>query len=147
MSLERWAEYGWLKAEPSSRDEIRGLIAIIDRDIADANVTAVSDDRRFEAAFSAIRTCATLALRASGFRTTTQPGHHTKTLESLALTLGENDRVIRRLRTFSQKRNATSYDAAGNVTRQELESAIQTAMDLRSGVLQWLKKNHPHLLK
>jgi hypothetical protein len=73
MSLEKWAEYGWLKAEPTSRDEIRSLLAIVDRDLNDANVAAISDDRRFEAAFNAVRTAATIALRASGYRTTTQP--------------------------------------------------------------------------
>ena len=46
MSLEKWAEYGWLKAEPTSRDEIRSLLAIVDRDLNDANVAAISDDRR-----------------------------------------------------------------------------------------------------
>jgi|HubBroStandDraft_5_1064220.scaffolds.fasta_scaffold2337083_2 hypothetical protein len=29
MSLEKWVEYGWLKAEPSSPEEIRGLFGIV----------------------------------------------------------------------------------------------------------------------
>ena len=33
MSLEKWAEYGWLKAEPTSRHEIKNLLTIIDRDL------------------------------------------------------------------------------------------------------------------
>ena len=64
MSLEKWAEYGWLKAEPTSRDEIKGLLTIVERDLKDANVPAVSEDRRFEAAFNAARTAANAALRA-----------------------------------------------------------------------------------
>jgi len=59
MSLEKWAEYGWLKAEPTSRDEIKSLLTIVGRDLRDAKVTAISEDRRFEAAFSAARTAAT----------------------------------------------------------------------------------------
>jgi hypothetical protein len=82
MSLERWAEYGWLKAEPTSREEIAALLGIVDRDLGDARVEAVSDDRRFEAAFSAARTAANVALRACGYRTATQLGHHQKTVES-----------------------------------------------------------------
>ena len=58
MSLEKWAEYDWLKAEPTSRDEIKSLLTIIDRDLKDANVASISEDRRFEAAFNAARTAA-----------------------------------------------------------------------------------------
>lgn len=76
MSLEKWVEYGWLKPEPTSLDEITSLLAIVERDLKDADVVAVSEDRRFEAAFSAARTAAAIALRASGYRPSLQAGHH-----------------------------------------------------------------------
>ncbi len=147
MSLNKWAEYGWLKPEPTSRDEIRSLRAIMDRDLKDANVAAVSDDRRFEAAFSAARTAATIALRASGYRTSVQAGHHVKTIESLEFTMQADGGLIRRMKSLSQKRNVTTYDSAGNVSQQELELALRTATDLRRAVLAWLEKKHPELLK
>ena len=62
MSLEKWVEYSWLKAEPTSRDEIKSLLTIVDRDLKDANVAIISEDRCFEAAFSAARTAAAIAL-------------------------------------------------------------------------------------
>jgi hypothetical protein len=65
MSLEKWVEYGWLKAEPSSPEEIRGLFGIVARDLRDAKVDAISDDRRFQAAFGAELAVANTALRAS----------------------------------------------------------------------------------
>ena len=147
MSLEKWAEYGWLKAEPTSRDEIKSLLAIVDRDLKDASVVGVSEDRRFEAAFSAARTAATIALRASGYRTSTQAGHHVKTMESLEFTIKADSKLIQRMKTLSKKRNATSYDSAGNVSTQELELATKTATELRRTVIAWLEKNHPELLK
>ncbi|HEX5435363.1 MAG TPA: DNA-binding protein [Candidatus Angelobacter sp.] len=147
MSLEKWLEYGWLKREPTSRDEIRGLLAIVVRDLKDANVAAISDDRRFEAGFNAARTLANAALRASGYRTSTQPGHHQKTIESLELTIQADTGLINRLRAFSRKRNAASYDSAGTVSKQELEAVIKTAAELESKVMSWLQKNHPELLK
>ncbi len=147
MSLEKWAEYGWLKTEPTSRDEIKGLLAIVDRDLKDATVAGVSEDRRFEAAFSAGRTAATIALRASGYRTSIQAGHHVKTIESLELTINADSKLIQRMKTLSKKRNATSYDSAGNVSTQELELAVRTATDLRRTVVAWLEKNHPELLR
>jgi hypothetical protein len=133
-------EYGWLKPEPSSRDEIKSLLTIVDRDLADAEVAGVSEDRRFEAAFSAARTCANIALRASGYRTAIQAGHHLKTIESL------DPKLIQRLKTLSKKRNATSYDSAGNVSNEELLLAIKTAIELRLGVLAWVQEKHPELL-
>lgn len=147
MSLEKWAEYGWLKTEPTSRDEIKNLLAIVDRDLKDASVAAVSQDRRFEAAFNAARTAAIIALRASGYRTSAQTGHHLKSIESLEFTIKADEKLIQRMKVLSKKRNATSYDAAGNVSNQELELAIRTASELLTGVLLWLQKTHPELLK
>jgi len=59
MSLEKWVEYGWLKAEPSSPEEIGALLGIVTRALKDADVEAISDDLRFQAAFSAALTAAT----------------------------------------------------------------------------------------
>lgn|SRR5215469_2875613 len=146
MSLEKWVEYGWLRPEPTSRDEIKSLLAIVERDLKDAAVPEVSEDRRFEAAFNAARTAANIALRGSGYRTTTQPGHHMKTVESLELTIKADPKLVQRMKVLSKKRNATSYDSAGNVSAQELELAIKTAEELQRTVVSWLKKNRAELL-
>lgn len=144
--LERWVEYGWLKAEPTSPQEIDDLLSIVSRDLADAEVEAISDDRRFEAAFSAARTSANIALRACGYRTATQAGHHQKTIESLEFTIQAGSGLIQKLRVLSKKRNATSYDSAGNVSEHELDQVILLASDLEQTVLAWLRKTHPSLL-
>lgn len=147
MSLEKWVEYGWLKTEPTSRDEIKNLLAIVDRDLKDANVSAVSQDRRFEAAFNAARTAAMIALRAAGYRTSTQTGHHLKTIESLEFTIKADAKLIQRMKLLSKKRNATSYDAAGTVSNQELDLVIKTATELRAEVLAWMEKTYLQFLK
>jgi len=146
MSLEKWAEYGWLRPEPTSAEEIAGLLGIVSRDLRDARVDAISEDRRFEAAFNAARTVANVALRACGYRTVTQVGHHLKTIESLEFTMQADPRLIQKLRVFSKKRNATSYDSAGNVSDQELEEAIRVAEELRRNVMAWLLETHPELV-
>jgi predicted Rossmann fold nucleotide-binding protein DprA/Smf involved in DNA uptake len=56
-------------------------------------------------------------------------------------------KLIQRMKTLSKKRNATSYDSAGNVSNQELELAIKTAIELRRNVVAWLEQNYPDLLK
>jgi hypothetical protein len=44
MSLEKWVEYGWLRREPTSTGEIKDLLGIVDRSLADSKVEAVSTD-------------------------------------------------------------------------------------------------------
>jgi hypothetical protein len=147
MSLEKWTEYGWLRAEPTSPEEIANLQGIVLRDLHDARVDAISEDRRFEAAFNAARTAANAALRACGYRTATQLGHHLKTIESLEITIQAPPSLIQKLRVFSKKRNATSYDFAGNIPDQELEEAIEVAGELQQRVNAWLREHHPELIK
>lgn len=53
MSLSEWLADGSIKAHPSSRTEIGRLLAIVDRDLADANVPGLTVDRRFATAYEA----------------------------------------------------------------------------------------------
>src|SRR5215471_7986184 len=131
MSLEKWVEYGWLRREPTSPNEITDLLGIVDRSLADSKVKAVSTDRRFIAAFNAALCAATTALRASGHRTVTQAGHHVKTIESLELTVKANPKLIQRFKTFNNKRNKSVYDVAGAVSDQELQAMVKLAIELK----------------
>lgn len=147
MSLEKWVEFGWLKREPTSPDEIGGLISVVDRGLADANVKAISADLRFIAAFQTALTLATIALRASGYRASTQAGHHVRTIESLELTIQADAKLIQKLKVLNNKRNKSSYDTAGVVSNQDLESMVNLAVELKRAVIAWLQKSHQDLLK
>src|SRR5215472_11113926 len=147
MSLEKWLEYGWLRREPSSANEIKALQGIVQRSISDSKVDAISADLRFVASFTAALTAATIALRASGYRTATQVGHHTKIIESLELTINADPKLIQKLKVFSNKRNKSVYDVAGAVSDQELKEIVKLAAELHDQVLPWLRKSHPELLK
>jgi hypothetical protein len=147
MSFAKWVESGRIKAEATSHQEIRALLDIVARDLEDAKVEAISDDRRFDAAFSAARTAANVALRASGFRISMQLGHHQKTIDSLELTIGADVRLIQKMRVFAKKRNTTSYDSSGNISEADLEEVIRVAVDLQREVFAWLHKNHSALMR
>lgn len=146
MSLEKWVEIGWLKREPTSPDEIRGLLSIVERGLADAKVQAISVDLRFISAFNGALTAATVALRASGYRTAAQAGHHVRTIESLEFTMPSDGKLIQKLKVFNSKRNKSSYDVAGAVSEQELQSIMKTGEELQRGVKAWLQQSHPELL-
>lgn len=145
MSLELYEKNGWLQKQPTSRDEIRNLLSLVERGIADSKVEAISDDLRVIAAFGAALAAASVALRASGYRVRSRDSH-LRTVECLEFTIGASDNLIRRMKALSQKRNATNYDAAGNVSAQELQLAVRTADELQGLVVSWLKERHPELL-
>jgi hypothetical protein len=140
-------EYGWLRREPSSPNEISGLLAIVERSLKDSNVEAISTDLRFVAEFTAALTSATVALRASGYRAATQTGHHVKTIDSLELTINADSKIIQRLKSFNNKRNQSVYDVAGSVSDQDLTEMSKLTVELCKRVKAWLKELHPELLK
>ncbi|MBU1106399.1 MAG: hypothetical protein KKB51_07020 [Candidatus Riflebacteria bacterium] len=53
MSLEIWAENGWLKPRKTTKQEIQNLLAIVDRDLEDASQSNLSPDWRFGIAYNA----------------------------------------------------------------------------------------------
>lgn len=146
MNLKKWVEYGWLRPEPTSPDEIKSLLGIAERSLADAKIEAISTDLRFIAAFNAALSLATLALRAAGHRTATQAGHHIKTIESLELTLKPDSKIIQKFKTFNNKRNKSVYDVAGAISDQELQSMIRLAGELKNSTIAWLRETHAELL-
>jgi hypothetical protein len=119
----------------------------VQRSLDDSKIDAISADLRFVASFTAALTAATIALRASGYRTVTQVGHHTKIIESLELTINADPKLIQKLKVFSNKRNKSVYDVAGAVSDQELREIARLATALHSQVTLWLQKSHPELLK
>ena len=145
MSLEKYVENAWLRREPTSPQEITDQLGIVARSMNDAAVEGISDDLRFYTTFNAMLALANTALRASGYRTTNQQGHHARTIETLEYTIGVDPKLIRKLLAFSKKRNVASYDSAGSVSNQELKDILNTAEELRDTVEIWLGMAHPEL--
>jgi hypothetical protein len=74
-------------------------------------------------------------------------GHHVKTIESLELTIKASPKLIQRFKTFNNKRNKSSYDIAGAVSDQELETMVKLATELKDSTVMWLRELHPELLE
>ena len=148
MGLEKLAQLGWYKAEPSSPREIADLFSIVDRSQADLNVEGISDDLRLHAAYNGILTLANIALRASGFRVSPGQGHHQRVIESLEYTLTTQDsdareRWVRKIKAHAQKRNTTSYDSAGGVSPNDLAQIMMDLTALREQVEVCLRGDSP----
>ena len=67
MSLQQWANNGWLRPHQSSPQEIQDLLAIVSRDLSDAEGN-ISADWRFGIAYNAALKLCTILLHASGYR-------------------------------------------------------------------------------
>ena len=147
MSLENYFKNGWLKKEATSPQEIADQLGLVSRCMKDASVEGISDDLRFYTTFNAVLALANIALRASGYRTTTQPGHHMRTIETLEYTVQADNKTIRKIMAFSKKRNVASYDSAGSISNEELKQILSTAESLQQTVETWLAANHPELVK
>lgn len=50
MSLHDWAESGWLRPHATNREEVAGLLGIVERDLADAG-HGISADWKFGQAY------------------------------------------------------------------------------------------------
>jgi hypothetical protein len=144
MSLQTWAQNGWLLPHATSAEEIANLFAIIERDLKDCQVQGLSSDARLERAYNAALQAATAALYVSGYRVRGQE-HHYRVIQSLELTL-QDAKVATRLDAFRKKRNRLNYERAGAASDREVEEMIRLAQALRSAVASLIKQVHPEYL-
>jgi len=145
MSLSDWLRYGWLTEHRPTASEIRDLLAVIERDLADCRVEALSPDWRLSIAYNAALQAATAALAACGYRASRE-AHHYRVILSLADTIGASSTSVARLDLFRKKRNLGGYERAGAVSRQEALEMIELAEELVADVRRWLANQHPELL-
>lgn len=145
MSLRDWQRNSWLVAHKTSREEISGLLAIVERDLGNAKVAGLADDWRFSIAYNAALQAATAALCAAGYRAVREQ-HHYRTIQSLALTIGWPARRVDQLDRFRKKRNVLGYETAGVVSEREAREMHEMAAALRVDVRAWLRRHHPKLV-
>ena len=146
MTLQDWLSSGWLKQHATSRKEIADLLTKVDRDITEAGKEEITLDWRLAIAYNGCLGCATIALRASGYRIPGGAGQHYRTIQSLRFTVNPASDIIASLEAISRKRAIVSYDVAGTITESEVAEARSLAEELREELLAWLRKEHPDLM-
>lgn len=145
MSLSDWLHSGWLVKRRPDRREIRGLLGIADRDIADAQAKGISTDTRLSLAYNAALQLAITALVAAGYRIGHE-AHHYRAIQSLAFTIDAGTDLVAQLDGFRKKRNISDYERAGAVSEHEAREMLVLAKTLRETVTKWLKNSHPELI-
>ncbi len=145
MSMKQWESNGWLSIEPSSRDEIRNLLKITDRDVSDAE-GSISVDWRFGIAYNAALKLCTVLLRAEGYRPS-HGAHHYRTIMALPLILGEQwTDEANYLNTCRMLRNTIEYDYVGGASEENVKELLAFLARFDTVVRSWLEKTHPDLL-
>src|SRR3972149_4352135 len=142
VSLEDWLNEGRLRQHKTSKQEINQLLAVFARDMADAQSTTISIDRRFATAYNAALTVSVAALAASGYRAAGE-GHHYWVIQSLVFTLQLGDETIEEFNRFRRKRNTIDYERIGAVSEREVQEMLELAKGIQAKLEAWLKKNHP----
>ena len=116
------------------------------RNLADARVTTISAETRFDAAYRAIMQVALAALMAHGYRPDTKrPGHHVTVVQGLPLTIGLTAARVTVLDTLRRQRNVSDYTGE-DIDDSSADHCIAEAERLIRDVTVWLEKTRPHLL-
>ena len=145
MSLQDWHRFGWLKPHATSFQEQSNLLAIADRDLADAESDELSADWRFGIAYNAALKLCTMLLYDAGFMPEKNMAHY-RALLSIQYTLGSHRKAdAEYLDACRVKRNHVEYDYVNGASDTEARELIDFAKDLRSEVVNKLKAKYPDL--
>lgn len=135
------------KAVPheTSAGELGDLRSIVERDLGDASLEILSDDRRFATAYNAALQLAKMVVACSGYRIV-GPGHHQTTFEALEITMGlDATRYSLYFDSCRRKRNAVDYDLTGVASRSEVEELMSVCASFQKDVEAWILANYPDL--
>ena len=127
MPFEKLLSQGAIQKHRASRDEIADLFKLIERDLKDAAIMELSEDRRFAIAYNAALQCGTAIMHSMGYRTKGE-AHHYHTFEFLREALGSKHAdLMNYFDACRSKRNRTDYDAVGEIAGTEAAELIEEA--------------------
>lgn len=147
MTWKKWQAEGRVHPHKASKRELDELRALIARDLEDAAIQALSDDRRYATAYNAALQAAKMAVACAGYRFASTPGHHRLTFEAARLALGPStSKPLDFFDACRRKRNVIDYDHASVATHTEAEEIVAEAKYFLELVERWVAANHPKLV-
>lgn len=130
----------------SNKQELDELRAVVKRDMADAALPALSEDRRFATAYNAALQMARMATACAGYRVAAVPGHHALSFECAGLALGKQaDTLVLFFDGCRRKRNVIDYTGVQIATSTEAAELLQRAKEFSALIESWIKSTHPRL--
>jgi hypothetical protein len=128
--LENLVRIGKLKREPSTENEVNGLLRSAEERLRDASRQELSYSSRFDLAYNAAHALALVALRRAGYRS----DNRYLVFQSLTHTVGLPAAKWRVLAKAHERRNLAEYE--GHLDRDEglLAEVIAVAAELRKAL-------------
>ena len=146
-TLSELLTLGRLKPHKAAAQEIRKLFAVVERDLADAQITRVSLDRRFITAYNAALQAGRAILAAEGYRTSGQ-SHHATVFQALRDLLDkEHHHLLDYMDDCRSKRNLAEYMGTEIASEQEVADLIEEAKKFADLAGDLIKDRHPQLLR
>jgi hypothetical protein len=121
QNLLNLVKTGSLKAEPADRREFAGLLRSGKIRLADAQMTGLSPESRFDLAYNAAHALALAALRSKGFRSE----NRYLVFQSLAHTLDLPAAEWRVLALCHERRNLAEYEGFIEIDQQLLTDLLR----------------------
>jgi len=141
MTLATFLAEGRIRPRQYTRREIDNLIRIAERDLNDAAVEQLSNDRRFLLAYDAALKLATVPLNCAGYETHGQ-GHHWITFQVLPELMGQDlEPVSIYLESCRTKRNVGTYDRSGELSETDAAELLEETQALNEKVQMWKDDN------
>ncbi len=128
--LERLVRIGQLKAEPSARAEIEGLIGSGCDRLQDAQTETLTLSGRFDLAYNSAHALSLAALRSHGYRSE----HRYIVFQCLEHTLNLPPEMWRVLDQAHRKRNVAEYEGMLDVDRALVDALIRVAKEIEARV-------------
>jgi uncharacterized protein (UPF0332 family) len=136
---------GRIRPHRTNPGEIADLFAVVERDLTDAALEALSTDRRFATAYNAALQVAKVMMYAEGYRTT-GPGHHWTTFEFLrAISEKEFGDLASYFDDCRRKRNRANYVGVDYASDTEVRHLLAEARKFTETARAWLREQHPEL--
>ena len=135
-----------VEAQPADKQELDDLRAVIERDLRDASLPAISTDGRFGLAYDASRLLSVMVVRCLGYRLRPHGGGHRNTFLALraARVPGVSSRAAY-LERCRKKRNDASYVRVSEVSTLESDELLEIALRFQEEVESWITRHAPDL--
>lgn len=137
---------GSVNTHMTSRREVENLRELVNRDLKDAEIDGLSDDRRFATAYNAVLQLSKMAIVCSGYRVSSnKTGHHRTTFEAVKNAVGTVDvsNLADYFDTCRRKRNLIDYDATEVASETEADELVEKAREFQTIVEDWISDNYP----
>ena len=146
MSLQDWADNGWLKPHQTDRQEIATLLAIVERDLRDAANQTLSADWQFGIAYNAALKLCTILLYSQGFRPENALAHYRTIMALKEIPQTEWACHAAYLNACRMQRNTLEYHHIDLTSREQASQLIHFVTAFCAEVLAYLDQYHPSLV-